>query len=138
MSGNLTEVHADSTRVGIRLGIAYLTGTLPSDQTVEALLASLPGSHSINVVAAPLAALLKPAGIPRGPAVAVGQDDLRRAYVMKAFEGMIHHTGDTSLLTKDAIEHLVEMSWHAARKHMELETVAAQLGTLTPPKETPA
>lgn len=138
MSGTLTEVHADSTRVGIRLGIAYLTGALPSEQTVEALLATLPPAHNINVISAPLAALMKPNGVPRGPAVAVGQDDLRRAYVMKAFEGMIHHTGDTSLLTREAIENLVELSWHAARKHMELETVAAQLGTLTPSRETPA
>lgn len=138
MSGVLTDVHADSVRVGVRLGISYLTGALPAETTVEALLATLPPAHNINVHHVALAALVRPAGsVPRAPAGGPDQDDLRRAYVMKAFEGLIHHAGDTSLLTKDTVDHLVELAWHAGRKNMEMEQVVAQLGTLAP-KAAPA
>ncbi len=116
----LPNIHGDSARAGIRLAIAHLTGRPPSEDTVLSLIRAMP-AHGCNVIEFPMDRLDAEA---RERLINV------RIYAMKALEGIIHHSGDTTMHSPDTFRKMAADAWVVAGEMQALDDVACQLGTL--------
>lgn len=120
-------VHAESIRIGIRLTAAHFTGNRLPEDKVAAILKTLPPAFRAEEF--PLEVLTS-AYRERARA--------RREAAQRCLEALLHHAGDSTLLSEKDLEDLVSKAWRLARAmdDMDLsEGVLDQLDTTPPARD---
>jgi hypothetical protein len=116
---NLPTVHAESARVGIRLACIAMQGKAPPEDVVNRLIQS--GITQVTFEEFPLDVL---------KVVKRERHDVRRTFAIRAMEVLLHHAGDSSMLTNDELDKIVSKAWHMAAAMEREDSTAQQLSTL--------
>jgi hypothetical protein len=119
----IQHVHAESVRIGIRLTGGHFTGhRLPEDKVASILKTLPPGYRAEEFPLEVLTSAYRE------------RSRLRREAAQRCLEALIHHAGDSTLLSESDLEGLVSKAWRMARAmdDMDLsEGVLDQLDTET-------
>ncbi len=117
---NPITVHAESARVGMRIALHHITGNQPSEDTVRALVHALPQA-GVNPVDFPLPLLEHSAR---------ERSERRRIWALKAMEILLHHAGDSMLLTSEQLREVATKAWTMAAAMEGEENTASQLDSI--------
>jgi hypothetical protein len=114
------DAHTESVRIGIRAGMMYLTQKPPSESTVADLIRTLPQA-GVVLHTFPIEVLQQ---------VSRERGEIRRLYAIKALEALMHHAGDSTLLSNETLRTLSEKAWIVASSMEEQESVGRLLDSV--------
>ncbi len=115
----LVPCHLESARIGVRVACIAMQGRMPPEDQVTTILASAKGEIELHTF--PMEMVTAAAG---------ARKERRRVFAMKALETLLHHCGDTQMLTSDDLDKVVSKSWHIAAAMEREDDVATQLDSL--------
>jgi hypothetical protein len=108
-------VHAESVRIGIKLAVLAIKGTIPDAAIVQHMVDL--GKDQVEMLEFPFETISH---------AAMQRKQRRREYAFKAMEVLLHRAGEPALLTKSELESIISKCWTVAAL-MESEYDAASL-----------